>query len=298
MSMTLNDVSVEFHIISASDGTLLDNLRSNKAKFARVVGVDPRDVGIVSVSFFPATNSTSSSTSGTIVTLIDLTINVGSLTRRLTQAEPIETAVADSVTILVGPQLPAGAIVDCSVTSTSETQMVANVTVSVESGLDTGQIALTNFLTQDTESTDPQLPQMIAERSGVQVDYSDGYYPVVWSSPESATDKVVNLLPYILAGVGLIVIGLVFVAVKYRFVIKSFFSELWFRVGGNGDSNWTFTSLAANCFNPASLLQRGKSEISSTPDTATNVDEDEFDDVIMRSLRGPGPMQSNTSIAR
>jgi hypothetical protein len=94
--------------------------------------------------------------------------------------------------------------------------------------------------------------------------------------------KVVVILPYVLAGVGVIVLILAIVLFKYRFVIRSFFSEMASRFGPS-DSRWGVSSYGPNWRTVASLLNRGKSEISSTPDTATNVDDDEFDDMIIRN---------------
>jgi hypothetical protein len=74
---------------------------------------------------------------------------------------------------------------------------------------------------------------------------------------------------------------LAIVVYKYRFVIRSFFSEVISKFRSS-NTRWGTSAYVAPWRTVASLLTRGKSEISSTPDTATNVDEDEFDDVLMR----------------
>jgi hypothetical protein len=280
--------------------SLVSALKMNKNRFDISIGVMPNQVSLTSVSFVPSTggNTGASASSGFIFALIDFHITAMNV-RRLMQdsKETLDSAVVDSLNVLVESQLSSGSQITCQVSSTSPNTMVANVTVSVKSDIGTSQAGLANFLGKDASSANPQLPVMVAERSQLNVQYSQGYLPVIWSKSDPVTDAI-NILPYILAGVGLLIVGIVFVCIKYRFVIQSFFQDIWYRICGNGDSHWSFTNIAANCFNPASIVQRGKSEVTSTPDTATNVDEDEFDDVIMRSLRGSGPMPSSTSITR
>jgi hypothetical protein len=106
-------------------------------------------------------------------------------------------------------------------------------------------------------------------------------------------ETALNISSYVLAGIGVVVLVLIFLLTKYRMVIRSFLRDVWpgrWRTKNSG--GWTMGKFAAF------FLERDdKSDNSSTPATATNVDQDEFDDLFLRELDNMGAPMSRPSNA-
>ncbi len=282
-------IMLEFSLASISGipNEFVSLIRSAKKSFTDRLGLTEADMTIDGVGWFPAemAGSTDTSAGGTIYALIELNVSGGHLIagRRLAEISTgtMDSAVADSIQNLIGSQVPPKSIFACTSTAKDTSTITANVSLTVESNLVGTQKILSDFLMNDSTNGNKALPTSVSQRSGIPVTYAPGYIPVVWSDTNIAI-KVVVILPYVLAGVGVIVLILAILLFKYRFVIRSFFSEMVSRFGPS-DSRWGVSSYGPNWRTVASLLNRGKSEISSTPDTATNVDDDEFDDMIIRN---------------
>ena len=216
---------------------------------------------------------------GFIHTLLDLTI--GSSLRNIRRLSEIDLSFAVRQAFLELVPLPAGTEVACEMSSGS----TANLSLAVSRDLVATEKAVMAFLVADSAGEGPkQLPALIsAYAGGIEVRYAPGYVPIVWTSNgPSLVNSTVNLIPYILAGVGLILLVLGFLMFKYRMVIKSALRDVWegrWRSRNNG--GWTMGRFAAL------FAEREKSDISSTPDTATNVDDNEFDDLFLREMDRP-----------
>ena len=211
------------------------------------------------------------SSGGTISALIDFV----SSSRRLLEADAtsaLSTAVSESLSELVGPSLAGTFSINTVITG-----LVANVSIAVSTALASNQVVVSQFLVQDAaKSTDGRLPQLVTAKSSVPVSYASGYVPIVWSSPDAATSTALNVLPYVIAGVVLVLLVAFILGWKYRFVLSSWWSNLL----EPARSVWMGSSGAMPAF--ATQFERGKSEVASTPDTATNLDQDEFEDLFVR----------------
>ncbi len=275
---------LEFSIsdIKTAMGDFLTLVQTQQNLFTNYFGLQTNDLSIDSISFLSGSNDIGESDSGGTVNFrIDFTLFEPdqSLRRLIETDSSFDKAVVDSVKTLVGPSLPKESHLECSST-VDGSRISASVSVHVPSNVMKTQKDLTEFLSQDSRDANA-LPSLVSERTGLAVAYTEGYVPVVWSELDVAV-QVVIILPYVLAGVGVITLILAVILYKYRFVIRSFLSELVSKLIPS-KSRWGTSTFGATFLTVTSLLNRGKSEISSTPDTATNVDEDEFDDYIMRN---------------
>jgi hypothetical protein len=196
--------------------------------------------------------------------------------------EDLSSAVVTSLNELV--PLPNEAVTTCTVSSGhSSADFVANVSISVQADISSVQSSVATFLV--TDSAGPhKLPSLISMSAGASFSYTAGYVPIVWTTPSDGSPLIValNILPYVLGALGLLALVACTVGYKYRFVIRSWWEDIRrTRFGFGGDSTgWTNGQYAAQ------FINRGKSDVSSTPDTATNVDENEIDDIMMRYLGG------------
>ncbi len=218
---------------------------------------------------------------GSVIFRVDFTMNsYDESRRRLSEVgSSFDMAVVESVQVLIGPSLPKDSSVACT-SAVEGSKISANVTVKVTTQVMSTQTRVTEFLSNDLSDKNV-LPGEVSERTGIALGYADGYVPIVWSDLDVSV-QVVIILPYVLAGVGVVALVLVIVLYKYRFVIKSFLSEMVSKLIPS-KSRWGTSTFGNHFRTVTSLLTRGKSEISSTPDTATNVDQDEFDDYILRN---------------
>lgn len=283
LSSVTGDIELRFAIGTTQPvDVILSSLYATRGidAFKQGAGLpDSTVVDVVSVEYAGgSTDNTASSSGGTIHALIDLSVNVGKFRRLLSQSETLSQAVIDSITSLV--VLPIGSTVECAITESGQLY-VANVSISVQSDLESSQASLLTFLVDDSgPSGSKTLPSVISAKSGVSVSYSQGYVPIVWTSPSdgSPLEQALNILPYVLAGVGVLVVIIATLGYKYRFVIRSTWDDLrWYRFGLSRDEGgWTGGRYAANF--------RSKSDASSIPDTATNFAEDEIDDIMLRYM--------------
>ena len=286
-------VDIVFELLTGMNmETLLSTLNSPAGVERFKQGANLADSVTVSMTAFSYSQNSSdsnpsTSTGGTVNALIDLSLGGSSKYRRLREAsmEDMRTAIVTALTELV--PLPAQAVTTCTVSAgQTAADLVANVSISVQTDVTSVQSSVTTFLV--TDSAGPhQLPSLISMNSGASVSYTPGYVPIVWTTPLDGSPLMValNVLPFVLGGIALIVLVASTVGYKYRFVIRSWWEDIrWTRFGFGGDSaGWTNGQYAAH------FMNRGKSDVSSTPDTATNVDDNEIDDIMMRYLGGdPG----------
>ena len=282
-------VDLHFELLNqASMDSLLTSLRSNSGAFKSVIGLTSGEVTMTSFEFTQGGNPSDPlppSVRGTIGTLIELSVadRVVTPLRRLLEtlhtraaAEILNQAVVDSLNQLIVPELPSGSSVSSEIVENSAPDsLTANVTFSVPSDISLSQSRIFSFLSSDAAGS-RTLPSMISAKSALDVGYSPGYVPIVWSrAGDKDASAVVNILPYIFAGLGVIVVTITVVLYKYRFVLSSWWDDL-FR---DRSSRWGFGIIGGTDMAP----ERGKSELSSTPDTATNLDADEFDELYLRS---------------
>lgn len=282
-------VDLQFELLNqASMDNLLTTLRSNSEAFKSVIGLTSGEVTMTSFQFTEGGNPLNPlppSAGGTIGTLIELSVTEQVVTtlRRLLEAlltradaETLNQAVVDSLNQLIVPELPLGTSVSSEIVENSSPYSItANVTFSLPSDISLSQSRILSFLYSDAAGSHT-LPSMISAKSALDVEYSPGYVPIVWSTAGGKdASAVVNILPYIFAGLGVVVVAITVVLYKYRFVLSSWWDDL-FR---DRSSRWAFGILGETDRAP----ERGKSELSSTPDTATNLDADEFDDLYLRS---------------
>ena len=264
---------------------LLTSLDDNVDLFKQSLGGLPdTQVGVVSFVFTAGAQSTGTA-GGVVNTLIAFTLT-SSHHRRLLEAaaaEALPQAITDSLTELVGPQLPKDSIVSTEVSSSGSGNVTANVTITVKSYLASARSTVSTFLAADAAGP-AALPALVSAKSAMAVQYSPGYVPIIWSTPGSVLEEILNILPYVLGAVGAVAIILTVVGCKYRFVIRSWWDSIVHPVRRQRRESVVgggiFSRIAGG--GGGRLAERGKSEVSSTPDTATNVDEDEFDDYMMR----------------
>jgi hypothetical protein len=264
---------------SALYGNLIDPTRI--AVYDASLGLSSGNSKMVSYSFQEGGTTVPVERGGIVVTLIQLQLSSGS--RRLLEIAflagdtNLDAAVSESLLELIGPDLPAGSTVSTSILG-SAPDIVANTTVTVKSHVAVAQRVVSDFLTDDSDGSPDsgQLTARVSEKSNRDVSYTPGYIPVVYSSPD-AVGVVVSLLPYILAGVAALCLLIGFLVYRYRFLIRSWWDEMVYRAPWTSGGRSWFVG-------PSAHLTRGKSELSSTPDTDTNVDMDEFDAEIMRTL--------------
>jgi hypothetical protein len=228
-------------------------------------------------SYSPAAAS-SGKGGGEVHVVVDFTLSSSDTSngRRLTETQILASAVEESVKELI--PLSPEAVVDCSVTF-SDSTATANVVITVKSDIAATQKSVASFLSADSQPGGTQkLPQLISTKSGISLNYSPGYIPIIWSTDGSPLVQAINILPYVLAAVGVLAVVAFFVICRYRLVIKSFLRDVWNgRWSMRNSGGWTGGRYAAQ------FINREKSDISSTPDTATNVDDEEFDiDLLQR----------------
>lgn len=261
---------------------ILSSLTGDSNTFKKAMGYDASaNVSLISFLYKPAAmDPTTASQVGTVYALIAFeTPQVSPSLRRLSQTNiSLSEAVAQSITELV--PLPKGSQVGCIIQGVST--VAANVSVKVTSDLDKSTNALALFLQSDVKAGGGQLPVAVSSKTGNPVAYSPGYVPVVWSVVVVAIISSV-VLPYVLAGVGAACLLLGLLIYRNRFVIRSRWDEFvdFVRMKRQyfGSSSWTDGRFLAR------FPETDKLEISSIPDTATNFDDDEFDEMILRNLR-------------
>ena len=275
----LVDVEIVFSVSTGQEASeLLKSLQARSSEFITAASLPvSASVAVIGFQFTPASAKTESA--GTVHALLDLTIRAKSSEhlRRLSEVSNIGDAVSQAFKQLI--PFPEGTTV-----STQMSGSQANVSIEVPQELSETESAVSSFLIADSQG-DQQLPSLVsAYAGGVTVAYAPGFIPIVWTSKGPISiESSLNLLPYILAGVGLVLLVLVFLLFKYRMVIKSFLRDLREGRWNSGQSGgWTMGKFAAM------FAERDdKSDVSSTPDTATNVDDNEFDDLFLRE----GPMR-------
>jgi hypothetical protein len=268
------DLTVSIKGVAAMDD-IWNSLNSNLQAFKVSTGLESAEVALYSFQYSPSGPNPVSG-GGTIGLYIDFTIS--SQLRRLLQLaseDTLNAAVVESLNILLLPLLPSGSEINSRSSASSMSHSVrCNVSIRVDSDLTKSESSVSSFISNDVSGSH-SLPQMVSAKSSMKVGYSPGYVPVVWSNgSDDALSEVVNLLPYILGALGgLLLIG-GFFGYRYRMVIRSWFESM-------KDGLSVFNRGNAWNFGRTNYIERGKSEISSTPDTATNIDEDEFDDYIL-----------------
>ena len=270
---------VVFQLKSDLDmNSLLERLRGNSDAFLTAAGLPETSlVAITAFSFTPGVEPIPPSSGGSVSALIEFTTAQLASLRRLAEAEPLNQAVAEAVAELLSPELPKDAQVTCTLMDEARSSVItANVTIAVDSELGKTQSVFAAFLAADAQGT-RQLPTLVSAKAALPLTYAPGYVPIVYVNPSgSAVADVLNILPYVAvaAAVGVAVISLV--VYRYRFIIRSWWKSQKLTFGGYS-SGWTGGRFAAQ-------FERQKSETSSTPDTATNVDDNEFDDYILRTM--------------
>jgi hypothetical protein len=284
------DVFIVFNISTDRGATeLLESLQSGSAVFIQASGL-PETASALLTGFQYTQGSTQDQQSGVIYALLDLTIesNSDKLRRRLLESD-VGSAVSKAIQEVI--LFPEGTVV-----TTTMTGATANVSLEVPTDLEKTEQALSEFLVTDSgPDGKQQLPTLIsAYAEGVTVAYAPGFVPIVWTSNgPSLVETALNISSYVLAGIGVVVLVLIFLLTKYRMVIRSFFRDVWHgRWRTKNSGGWTMGKFAAF------FLERDdKSDISSTPATATNVDQDEFDDLFLRELDNMGAPMSRPSNA-
>ena len=282
---SVTNIEVSFIVISEASMTqLLESLSTNGQAFQEAMGYNS-SVNITIVSFIYKPRESRPVTSlqgGTVYAPIILEYStISSMLRRLSQANlSLQEAVSQSVAELV--PLPLGSRVNCFLANSSSSSVIANVSIEVLSDLNNSTNSVAFFLQADVNGGGSTLPELISNKSDITVMYANGYIPIVWYTV-AAVLIAVAVLPYILGGVGVGVIVLGLLIYRYRYILKSKLREiidiLKIRSENLRSSGW-------NKFRFLSRFpETDKMEISSTPDTATNFDEDEFDEFILRGLR-------------
>jgi hypothetical protein len=264
---------------------LLRILGGSSGQFIQGAGLpETSHLSLVSFTYTEGVSSGGQSGSGEVIALVDLVIgSAGSpkLSRRLA-GQDIGSAVSSAFQQVVS--LPSGSAVTCLMTGNT-----ANVSISVPNDLQKTQTAVADFLLADSAAEGPhRLPHLIsANAGGISIDYAPGYIPIVWTSNGSPLASTLNVLPYILAGVGVVIAVIVVLVIKYRFVIRSWIKDIGARRSWRGTGGWTMGRYAAY------FVERSKSDLSSTPDTATNVDDDDvFEDLFLSESVDQGVRES------
>ena len=258
----VKSTSVEFLLTNQLESmdTLLRSLEANKAVFAAAISVPPADVNLTSFQYSTGGGSTQP---GSVSAYVEFALQTS-----LVNPTSLSLAISESLSELIGAALPAGSAIECTTNIASQVAR-SNVTISVSTDLDSAQSTVSNFLVADASVGD--LPNLISKKTALPVEYVPGYVPIVWTSPTDPVVQVLNLLPYILAGVGVAAVLIALLCYRYRLVVSSWWESVCERREGWADSGAVWLP----------NFERGKSELSSTPDTATNVDPDEFNDLCM-----------------
>jgi hypothetical protein len=271
-------IDISFGFTSDFDmDSLLARLKASPDLFLAAAGLpSSASVAMTSFQFTPGKEPVDPSVGGSVSALIEFSReSVARSLRRLSQTESLADAVTSSVTELMGSELPTGARVSCVVVEFSS-KISANVTIDVDSDIGKTESLFSAFLATDLTGQS-QLPQLVSAKSALPLTYSPGYVPAVYVNPSGSTlVEVLNILPYVAIGAALVVVAVAFVVYRYRFVIRSWWDNQKLGFGGYA-SGWTGGRFAAQ-------FEGDKSETSSTPDTATNVDDNEFDDYILRTM--------------
>ncbi len=275
-------------------GDILDNLHDpvRQGSFNAMLGIsDPQSL----LTLYGYTGGDiAPSEGGTVVTLIEFQNDAAANgRRRLLESRDSSninslsfgSAVTQALSELIGPLLPLGSSISTVILDSLDI-LTANVSVVASHNITSAQNVVAEFLASDSDpasSSYAQLPRLVSSKSDQSLNYAPGYIPIVWSSSDETVAKVLNLLPYIVTGVVVVGVLVGFLVYRYRFVIQSWLEGLWYKL--KEQPRWFAGRSHMHIVgHPASLLTRGKSAISSTPDTDTNVDADEFDAEIMRNL--------------
>ena len=291
ISETEAEIVVSFTIQTEDQmNVLLSKLQDPEGSFRFKSGAgipESSDVTLMGFVFTPSASSPSSSNGGGVVnTLVDLQVSgvTSSAGRRLLENLELASAIEASFKELI--PLPSDAAVACAIiesSATTDAVVRGNVSITVNSDIGAVQASVASFLQQDSGVNGArQLPALISSMSGIVVEYTPGFVPIVWSTSDgSPLEKVLNMLPYVLAGIGVISVVIAVLVCRYRLVIRSTLKDIWNGrwswPSGRDAGGWTGGRYAAR------FLEREKSdEVSSTPDTATNVDDEEFDIDILR----------------
>jgi hypothetical protein len=282
----LVDTDVVFVVSSGSTvKELLDSLGENENTFRAAMGFSESVVvSVQSFLYIPGgLDPSTASQGGTVFALIDFSVASSSSNsfRRLVQTDTsLKTAISESIGDLV--PFPRDSQISCEIQNAGSSSIKANVSIQVGSNLETSATAMAAFLRSDVDGKN-QLPSLISSKSATPIAYSPDYVPIVWSVLAGVLVAVV-ILPYVLAGVGAGVAVLAMLIYRYRYVIRSRCNQLLDflklkRENLGISRGWTMGRFLAR------FPESDKLEVSSTPDTATNFGEDDFDDLILRNIR-------------